>query len=319
MLESRKRCFTTLVYSLILIPTVEPNSSVCALVFPSQTPTCISNKCGILCSCACECCKATSDNCKFPALWLIAKSKTEIWLQFIRRTSKFIVSSSADGMVKVWDLASILSGSFGKNETGIPSMMRVTSGALVHSKDINTVAISPNDLLICTGSQDKTAKVYHDYGNSSWQIVTAARSTQLILNTYLLFCFQLGSWPFSFASGCFRLTVTCTYQSPLHQGWVILDISDAWGSRILRRRIFPVRFFGCQTWCWRWPLQGTGEEFGRPSSLQQIKPWLLPLETSQLSCGRYLMDHAFEHSKVTLKRYWRQSMSAMDCRYGATG
>jgi len=32
---------------------------------------------------------------------------------------------------------------------------------LAHQKEMNCVTISPNDKLIATASQDKTAKVYH--------------------------------------------------------------------------------------------------------------------------------------------------------------
>lgn len=91
-----------------------------------------------------------------------ARAMIQTESHFAHRTNKFLVTSGADGMIKVWDLASVLSSSFSKSkmneQKAIPSM-KVTAGALVHSKDVNTVAISPNDLLICTGSQDKTAKV----------------------------------------------------------------------------------------------------------------------------------------------------------------
>lgn len=37
--------------------------------------------------------------------------------------------------------------------------LNVIHTTLAHQKDINSVTISPNDKLIATGSQDKTAKV----------------------------------------------------------------------------------------------------------------------------------------------------------------
>lgn len=37
--------------------------------------------------------------------------------------------------------------------------LNVAHTTLAHQKDINSVNISPNDKLIATGSQDKTAKV----------------------------------------------------------------------------------------------------------------------------------------------------------------
>lgn len=45
---------------------------------------------------------------------------------------------------------------------------------LAHQKDINCVTVSPNDKLIATASQDKTAKVSYkpnDYGFLVWIIL----------------------------------------------------------------------------------------------------------------------------------------------------
>jgi len=35
----------------------------------------------------------------------------------------------------------------------------VTAAVSAHDKDINAVAVSPNDAFVCTASQDRTAKV----------------------------------------------------------------------------------------------------------------------------------------------------------------
>ncbi len=37
--------------------------------------------------------------------------------------------------------------------------LRVTAAVSAHDKDINAVAVSPNDAFVCTASQDRTAKV----------------------------------------------------------------------------------------------------------------------------------------------------------------
>ena len=40
-----------------------------------------------------------------------------------------------------------------------PITLPVKFTQVVHEKDINSIAVSPNDKLVVTGSQDKTAKV----------------------------------------------------------------------------------------------------------------------------------------------------------------
>ena len=46
-------------------------------------------------------------------------------------------------------------------------ILNVDHTEIAHEKDINCVSVSPNDKLIATGSQDKTAKVsfcaYHNF------------------------------------------------------------------------------------------------------------------------------------------------------------
>lgn len=45
--------------------------------------------------------------------------------------------------------------------------LNVDHTEIAHEKDINSVSVSPNDKLIATGSQDKTAKVsVYAYRNS---------------------------------------------------------------------------------------------------------------------------------------------------------
>ena len=40
-----------------------------------------------------------------------------------------------------------------------PAQLRSIAVVAAHDKDINALAVSPNDALICTASQDRTAKV----------------------------------------------------------------------------------------------------------------------------------------------------------------
>jgi U3 small nucleolar RNA-associated protein 13 len=70
----------------------------------------------------------------------------------------FLVSGSQDRTAKVWDLSKLVAH-IEKND---PSPLRLTSLTTlkIHDKDINALDVSPNNALLLTGSQDKTAKVF---------------------------------------------------------------------------------------------------------------------------------------------------------------
>lgn len=89
----------------------------------------------------------------------------------------FLVSAGADRLLKVWDLAGCvaaagrlhaLAGVNGSVDGGVdgsvdeakPEALRASAAVLAHDKDVNSVAVAPNDSLVATGSQDKTAKVW---------------------------------------------------------------------------------------------------------------------------------------------------------------
>ncbi|KZC07335.1 Transducin beta-like protein 3, partial [Dufourea novaeangliae] len=66
---------------------------------------------------------------------------------------KFFTSVSQDSCLKLWNLPSDL-----KFED--ENSLTVVHTVVAHQKDINCVTVSPNDKLIATGSQDKTAKLW---------------------------------------------------------------------------------------------------------------------------------------------------------------
>ncbi|KAM6905329.1 transducin beta-like protein 3 [Xenentodon cancila] len=72
-----------------------------------------------------------------------------------RMKASFVVTGSHDCTVKVWDLPARLSGAEGDVCQLTP---RTTEKA--HDKDVNSVAVSPNDKLLASGSQDRTAKLW---------------------------------------------------------------------------------------------------------------------------------------------------------------
>lgn len=83
-------------------------------------------------------------------------------ITFSRLKASFIVSGSQDCTVKVWDLPQDLSA------TGTEIHQLTARGTeKAHDKDVNSVAVSPNDKLLASGSQDRTAKLWSLAGEGS--------------------------------------------------------------------------------------------------------------------------------------------------------
>ncbi|XP_029014911.1 transducin beta-like protein 3 [Betta splendens] len=87
-----------------------------------------------------------------------------------RLKASYIVSGSQDCTVKVWDLpADLLTAGADVHQI----TARITEKA--HDKDVNSVAISPNDKLLASGSQDRTAKLWSLAGEGNLGLVGVFR------------------------------------------------------------------------------------------------------------------------------------------------
>lgn len=111
-----------------------------------------------------------------------------------QKERSFIVTASQDRTAKVWDLASLLA-SPGSTDATLPAIRSLTT-LKIHDKDINSLDIAPNDRLLASGSQDRTAKLF------SITYVAATKSQEATASLALLGTFKghkRGVWSVKFS------------------------------------------------------------------------------------------------------------------------
>ncbi|XP_068002591.1 transducin beta-like protein 3 [Melanerpes formicivorus] len=77
-----------------------------------------------------------------------------------RLKESFVVTSSQDCTIKIWDIPESLTSRAKAAVVCSPETLRARVTQRGHSKDVNSLAVSPNDRLLATGSQDRLAKLW---------------------------------------------------------------------------------------------------------------------------------------------------------------
>ncbi|KAM4698483.1 transducin beta-like protein 3 [Rhinophrynus dorsalis] len=77
-----------------------------------------------------------------------------------RMKQTFLVSGSQDLTIKIWRLPESISSKRKSEDVSGLEALQACVTEKGHDKDINSVTVSPNDKLIASGSQDKTAKLW---------------------------------------------------------------------------------------------------------------------------------------------------------------
>jgi U3 small nucleolar RNA-associated protein 13 len=86
-----------------------------------------------------------------------------------RKTGLIAATASQDKTVKLWDLSPFMNNEI--DEDAPPQKAHALTTVKVHDKDINTVDFAPNDKILATGSQDRTAKIFGiDYTPASFDL-----------------------------------------------------------------------------------------------------------------------------------------------------
>ncbi|KAL9249607.1 TORMOZ EMBRYO DEFECTIVE-like protein [Drosera capensis] len=119
---------------------------------------------------------------------------------FSKKKGKFFVSGSRDRTLKVWSIEGI------SLDSQLVKKLETKALVLAHDKDINSLAVAPNDAYVCSGSQDRTACVW--------------RLPELVLVVKLV-GHKRGIWSVEFS--CFDLCVITASADKTIRLWSIAD------------------------------------------------------------------------------------------------
>ncbi|TPX74781.1 hypothetical protein CcCBS67573_g03935 [Chytriomyces confervae] len=78
-------------------------------------------------------------------------------LAFSQKSNAFLITGSQDRTIKMWEISSLEKHLKSSKE---PLKLKSSYTFQAHEKDINSIAVAPNDKIFATGSQDKTAKIW---------------------------------------------------------------------------------------------------------------------------------------------------------------
>nr|XP_043621391.1 transducin beta-like protein 3 [Erigeron canadensis] len=73
---------------------------------------------------------------------------------FAKKSHNFFISGSSDLTLKVWSLNDL------SDDVNDAFTLRTKAVTAAHDKDINALSIAPNDSLVCSASQDRTARIW---------------------------------------------------------------------------------------------------------------------------------------------------------------
>jgi len=84
---------------------------------------------------------------------------------------QFMFTGSQDRTIKMWDLSNIRPF---ENKLADPIRCKSLMTMKAHDKDINALDVAPNDRLMVSGSQDRTAKIYEIEFHNSGKVVSGS-------------------------------------------------------------------------------------------------------------------------------------------------
>lgn len=89
----------------------------------------------------------------------VALSQNTLTGDMDENRAKFMFTGSQDRTIKMWDLSTVSLDTNGSTAQSTHRCRSLTTHK-AHEKDINSLDVSPNDRLLASGSQDRTAKIY---------------------------------------------------------------------------------------------------------------------------------------------------------------